>query len=335
MNPKNRVFNTLSAAAPLVLAQASLGQAAPVTGDDWPNVDPPIASAETHDLELGPNTGSQPKPPAPAPAPSKQGEAEPPLPSRFHLTLGSDITSAYFFRGLRQETSGFIAQPYADAALDILRLDGATVSLKLGTWNSFHGKATGAATTDSFTKNWYECDLYAGVGLTAGKWAFDARYVFETSPSNAWGTVEEFDLGVAYDDTELLGAWSLKPTVLLGVETGSNAADGGRKGAYLQLGVSPGFTFDVGSVKDIAVTFPVSVGLSLGNYYEGSGGENDVFGFASVGAKASVPLPLDKSWGAWTLSAGVQGLFLGDAARTFNNSRKTEIIGTVGVSVSF
>ena len=324
MNPKKRAILSLGAAVPLTLAQAALGQSQ--------SPDSTIVSVETLELELGPNTGSQPKPPppsAPVPAP---GEAQP---SRFHLTLGTEVTTAYFFRGIRQEDSGFIVQPFAYAAMDLWRLENATISLKFGTWNSFHGEATAAATGDSFTKNWYESDLYAGVGVVVGKWALDAVYLIESSPSNAFGTVQELDLSAAYDDTELLGAWSLKPTVLLGIETGANAADGGRKGAYLQLGVSPGFTFDAGDVKDIAVTFPVSVGLSLSNYYEGTGGENDAFGFASVGVKASVPLPLDTSWGAWTLSAGVQTLFLGDAASTFNNGDSTQVIGTVGVSVGF
>jgi hypothetical protein len=258
-------------------------------------------------------------------------------PSRVHLSMGTDITTAYFFRGIRQEDSGLIVQPYADIALDVLRRESVTLSLKVGTWNSFHGEATGAGTGDSFTEDWYECDVYAGVGVAVGRWSFDGRYYFYTSPSGAFGTVDEFDLSIAYDDTEHLGAWSLKPAVLLAVETGSNAADGGRSGTYLQLGVSPGFSFDAHSITDIAVTFPVSMGLSASNYYEtaGGGGENDAFGFASVGAKVSVPLTVDKSWGVWTLSAGVQALFLGDAASTFNDGEDVEVIGTAGVSVSF
>lgn len=275
--------------------------------------------------------------PAAQPTPAPPAAAEPPTPepSRFHLTLGSDFTTAYFFRGIRQEDSGLIAQPYADAALDIVRAESATLSLKFGTWHSFHAEATGATTDDSFVKYWYESDVYAGLGLLAGKWSFDARYIFYTSPSDAFATVEEFDFGAGYDDSELLGAWSMKPAVTLAVETGSNAADGRRRGTYLQLGVSPGFTFDLGSVKGVALTFPATVGLSLSNYFEGTGGENDAFGFASVGAKATLPLNLDKSWGSWTLSAGVQALFLGDAMSTLNTSDDFEVIGTVGFSVSF
>jgi hypothetical protein len=263
----------------------------------------------------------------PTPVPSVE-------PSRFHITLGADLTTAYFFRGIRQEDSGFIAQPYADAALDVYRQDDTTVSIKAGVWNSLHGEATGASTGDSAVKNWYECDVYAGLGVVVGKWSFDARYVLLTSPSDAFGTVDEVDFSVAFDDTELMGKWSLKPAATLVIETGSNATDGGRRGTYLQLGVSPGVTFDADSIKNLALTFPVTVGLSLGNYYEG-GGDNEAFGFASVGAKASAPLPLDSSWGAWTLNAGVQVLFLGDAAASFNSGDHEQVIATVGISATF
>jgi hypothetical protein len=314
MTLKNNILLGVATAAPLFLAPEARGQ---TKADELPAA-PEVAT---------------PTPTATIAEPEPAREEE--EPSRFHLTLGTDVTNAYFFRGIRQEDSGLIVQPYADAALDVIRLENATISAKFGIWNSFHGESTLAATADSFAKNWYEADVYGGIGVAAGKWSFDARYVFYTSPSGAFGTVDEFDFSAAFDDTELLGAWSMKPSATLAVETGSNAADGGRTGTYLQLGVSPGFSFDAGSVKGIGVTFPAQVGLSLSNYYEGTGGENDTFGFASVGAKASIPLNLNESWGAWTLSAGVQAMLLGDAAGSFNAGGDTELIGTFGFSAGF
>lgn len=281
--------------------------------------------AKTTAAALTPET--PPSPSTPAPAASEE-------PSRFHLSIGADYTTKYYFRGIRQEDSGFIIQPFADAALDLVRSDAATLSAKIGVWNSFHGEATGATTGDSFVKHWYECDLYAGLGFTVGKWALDARYYFYTSPSDAFGTVEEFDFGASFDDSEYLGAWSLKPSVVLAVETGSNAADGATNGTYLQLGISPGFTFDADPFKGIAVSFPVTLGLSLSNYYEADD-DNDAFGYVSVAAKVSIPLGEGGSWGAWALNASVQGLFLGDAAESISGGDDAEFIATVGVSVSF
>lgn len=313
----------------LASASAARGQS-DVPEDDWT-----VVSAEASEIEaVGPNVGTQPKPPRPVtPAPALEGEGES---SRFHAAFGVDYTTSYLGRGLYCEDSGLILQPYADFALDLYRADDLTVLFTFGTWNSFHGAATGAMTSDGFVENWFECDLYAGVGFTTGTWELDMQYYFYTSPSDAAGTIEEAYFSFAYDDSELLGAWAMHPTAVLAIETGNNAADGGRNGTYLELGIAPGFSFDAGLGEDIEISFPVSVGLSLDNYYEGANGEDDVFGFASVGATASLPLGLDPSWGAWTLSAGVQALFLGDAAASFNtNNDDFEVIATVGISLEF
>ncbi len=301
--------------------------------------DPPddghsVVSAEGTEAEAGPNVGWQPK----APRPSGEEEAATPggaEPSRFHLSLGADYTTAYFNRGYNVEDSGWIVQPFVDASLDVFRLEDGTISITMGTWNSFQGEATDAGTTDRFTKYWYECDLYAGVGLTAGHWDFQARYYAYTSPSDAFETIEEIYFSGAFDDTELLGAWAMQPSAIVAIEVGDVANDGEGTGSYLQLGVAPGFTFDAGSVTDVAMSFPASVGLSLHDYYEGPDGENDVFGYAGVGVTLGVPLPIDKSWGQWTLRAGVQGLYLGGVTSEANDGNHFEVIGTAGVTVEF
>ena len=215
------------------------------------------------------------------------------------------------------------------------RLDDTTVFLVAGTWSSFNGAATDSATSDHFTRHWYEEDFYAGAGVTTGKWTFQGSYMFETSPSDAFQTVEHADLKVTFDDSTLLGAWSLLPTVLLLTETGPDTIDGGRPGTYLQLGFSPSVAVDGDSPSGTRVTFPATVGLSLSNYYEGLNGENDVFGFASVGAVLSIPLDFGKSAGAWTFRAGVQGMFFGDATSTFNDDDHFELITTVSLSIEF
>ncbi|MFN0011161.1 MAG: hypothetical protein ACKVS8_05890 [Phycisphaerales bacterium] len=334
MTNHTRTGSGVVVAACLALVPSTLAQ----SGSPIDNT--PLASADTREAELGPNVGSQPKSPKTPAVASGLAPGEPAVPaapeaSPFHLTLAVDWTNAYFFRGFRQEASGLIIQPYADGVLDLGTFDDATLSLALGTWHSFHSEATGAAGEDGFGKYWYEADYYAGADLSVGPWACGARYYFYTSPSNVFGTIEELVFTVAFDDSEFLGEWSLQPSAVLGIETGSNATDGGRNGVYLQLGVAPGFSFDAGAAKGIEASFPVSVGLSLSNYYEGANGENDAFGFASVGAQASLPLNPDTTGGVWTLRAGVQCLFLGDATRSFNNDDRFEVIGTVGVSLAF
>jgi len=133
-----------------------------------------------------------------------------------------------------------------------------------------------------------------------------------------------------------MGDWSLQPTAVLTFETSQEQADGGTTtGSYLQLGVSPGVSWEMTEKTAIDFSFPVTIGLSASNFYEGPNGENDFFGFASIGAEAAYALPIDASWGAWSISAGVQMLLLGDAASAINNDDSSEFIATFGVEVAF
>ena len=51
----------------------------------------------------------------------------------------STSSTSYYFRGIVQETSGFIAQPYLEAGLhQLYEGDNGSVSLAAGTWNSLH-----------------------------------------------------------------------------------------------------------------------------------------------------------------------------------------------------
>jgi hypothetical protein len=161
-------------------------------------------------------------------------------------------------------------------------------------------------------------------------------YTFLTSPSDAFETVQELGFLVAFDDSEYLKEWSLKPYALLSIETGADASDGADSdtGTYLELGIGPGFGFDVGKTP-VSIAFPVAVGFSLDNYYQDGSGDDEAFGFFQVGAKASFPLPIPQRFGAWSMSAGVAGLFLGEHTEDYNAGDDAEIIGTVGVQVNF
>jgi len=255
--------------------------------------------------------------------------------SRLSFSLGADVTNAYYFRGFLQEDSGFILQPWADLAFDIYQSDDASVNVQAGSWNSFHGEATDAGTSDDFLEHWYEADLYAGMGATLGPWTVDARYYFFMSPSDAFGTVDEFTFTLGFDDSEWMGAWALNPRALLAIETGSNATNGFDNGVYLELGVEPGWMTDLGGLREVEISFPLVVGLSLSDYYKGENGEDDVFGYVSFGATVAMPLGGESTLGAWTVTMSVQGLYLGDAASSFNDNDDIEAIGAIGVSVSF
>lgn len=299
-----------------------------------------MASADT---EAGP-TYSPPAPAATprktAPAPEPTGEAaEEPADdgaSPFSIQVNFDYFTGYFFRGIVQEDSGLILQPAARLTVNLAQRGDVKFDVFAATWNSFHGQKTGSQTRGDFTEYWYESDVLGGATLTLGKVALTGQYVFLTSPNDAFETVQEFNAIIALDDSEWLGALSLKPYALFAVETGADALDGADSdtGVYLELGVAPGFAIPVGK-KDIAISFPVMVGLSLDNYYQNAQGEDETFGFVQVGARASVPLPIVEKYGAWTLNAGVAGLFLGDHTKEYNSGDDAEVIGNVGLQVNF
>lgn len=257
--------------------------------------------------------------------------------SRLHFSAGIDFTNAYYYRGIRQEDRGFLAQPWATLGIDIYKPEGFTLTPYIGTWNSFHDRATGAAQNDNLDDKWYESDIYFGANAAFGKWTLGAQYGFFTSPSDAWTTIEELQFMATYDDSEWLGACSMKPTVVLAFETSDGTADGQDKGTYLQLGVTPGFNLGTREGGDalVRIDIPVTVGLSLSDYYQGSDGEDETFGYASIGIKASYAIPLDDKWGSWTVYGSATGVLLGDSTQDFNDDEDTVGILSAGVSLSF
>lgn len=282
----------------------------------------------------------------PAPVATTSGEAtsaasEPAkaeAPDRdIHLSLGVDYTNAYYFRGIVQEDHAFILQPYATLTLDLWEHEDFTLNATAGTWNSFHDSPTNAQHTDTFVENWYEADFILGLGLTIDKLTLGAQYIWYTSPSDSFQTVTELDLFASYDDSELLGAWKLLPSVLVAFETGDDFADGAdtQQGVYFQVGINPGFSVKLCEHADLAINFPVTLGLSLDDYYEDASGDDDAFGFLSAGVKASMPLPIPESYGSWSISASLTALLLGNHTADYNDDREANFVATVGISASF
>lgn len=266
--------------------------------------------------------------------PEANGADESDSPFSFQLNL--DYTTAYFYHGIIQEDTGLILQPAARLTINLHEQDDVKLDAILGVWNSFHGQKTGAQTHGDFTEYWYEADLIGGFAFTWDNLTLTSTYTFLTSPSDAYETVQELNFTLAYDDSEWLEEFALHPYVLLGVETGADASDGANSdtGTYLEIGIAPGFSFDVENTP-VSIAFPMSVGLSLDNYYQDSAGEDGTFGFAQIGVKASVPLPFGDRYGNWTLNAGFSAMFLGDHTAAYNSGDEEQLIGTVGLQLNF
>lgn len=258
--------------------------------------------------------------------------------SKFSVTIDATYSSQYFFRGIVQETDGFIFQPSIEIGFDLYEGDEWSLAGYAGMWNSFHSEETGSTDTDQFVSTWYEVDLYAGVSLSHDRFSFDVSYTNYASPNGAFGNVDEIGFGVSFDDSGLWGEsdFALSPYASLAFEFSDNGADGGvDKGTFLAIGVEPGMEISDSPVGDVSISFPVEVGLSVSDYYEVAGND-ETFGYLTAGVAASIPLDfMPDGYGEWSLSAGLDYLMLGDNTETINGGDDDEWIFHAGISVGF
>jgi hypothetical protein len=244
--------------------------------------------------------------PAPEAAPAK----------KVTVTTGLDFASAYFFRGIKQQSGGAIAQPYVDFGVSL----GSGVSMNVGNWDSIHSTAAAG--------HWYESDYYGSVTFTAGKLKPGALYTSYTSPADSFTTVHELAGVLAVDDSA--SAFPLSPKAILAFELSDGQADGGaNKGVYLELGIKPG----VKLAPKATLLIPVKLGLSVKDYYEGPTGSNK-FGYFDTGAQLSVPAVSGKS-GTLEVHGGIDFLFLGDNLKLINGGDSVKPIGLIGFTYTY
>ena len=271
---------------------------------------------------------------------------------RVSFNTGVDLSHAYFFRGIKQEREGLVGQPYADINFDVYSNDDASgltnITYTIGTWNSLHSGPSGSDGSAPNTAAWYEADFFTGVSMTIDNWEAGIVYTSYLSPNDSFSTTQELSLSLSMDDTDLLGDFALAPHVLLAIETAnshpgnstSGGADGGAsEGVYLELGVEP--SLPIVDPEIATVSFPVTLGLSLSNYYENGlplgdpDRLNNGFGFFSLGATVSFPLPVSENYGAWSLMGSLQFMTLGDYLEVLNDGDGGQVIGAFGFNIGY
>lgn len=246
-------------------------------------------------------------------------------------SAGADIVSTYMFRGIEQEDSGLIVQPWVEVGTPI-DIGGTTLDFSIGSWNSLHTKGTGAAGNGA--SNWYESDLYAGVGYTVNdQFTVSATFTGFYYPNGSSGDVEEIAFGVEYDDSEVLDEYAFSPYALLAIETRD---ENGSEDVYLELGGAFSAFFIESEDLPVELSFPIAIGLSIDDYYTDAGGDNEVFGFVSVGALAEMHLDMIPSdYGVWTAHAGLDLYFVNDDAGLLDNGDDFAIVAKVGVGMEY
>ena len=238
------------------------------------------------------------------------------------MSAGTDIVNQYYFRGIIQETGGFIMQPFLDASISF-----GAASLTAGTWSSLH--SAGDPGFDGAPESFYETDFYAGIGGAAGAVGVDVTYTAYMSPRGSWGTTKEIALGLSHDS-------AVAPYATFAFELSGGAEGGPNKGTYFELGIEPSAPLD----GPVGLSFPVTLGMSMSNYFEymdASGSMTDAkFGFFSVGASLGIPLNTPEEYGSWELGLGLNALVFGEGLKAINGEDSGfKPIALFGLSVGY
>ncbi len=241
--------------------------------------------------------------------------------------LGINFVSEYISRGLVLENQGAIAQPFADLYFRLYQGDGFInkVSLNLGVWNSIHSHVQGSGSTSG---HWYEFDYTAGVAVTFAKNFTGTLSYFEfISPADAFTTARMLNFNLAYDDTDLLGAFALHPHVVALAEL-DGAAGLQDNGFYFEAGIAPSYS----PCKALTFTLPVTAGFGDKKFYAG-----DNFGYVSGGVTATAPLTFIPScYGTWTANAGYTYYYLGNSvADATATGHQSQHVFQTGLTVAF
>lgn len=242
------------------------------------------------------------------------------------LAAGVDFADKYFYRGYTQQTSGVQIQPWAELDIQLTNHEGpfGDLTLFVGVWNSINSKGAGLfaggvnqpSTQDP--SNWYESDFYVGLATSLGAGvSASVSYVGVFYPSVGGdalpGDRGEIDLTLSYDDSDLLGDFSISPYVLFAFGIHNfNFATGG-DGGYVEIGGEPSYTIGDGAYAP-TLSLPFNIGFSL---YDDYYGRNDV-GWGQLGLAGSVPLGfVPASYGSWSASAGIYGIWQSAFVRDF------------------
>jgi hypothetical protein len=255
--------------------------------------------------------------------------------------IGVTVVSQYITRGLILENQGAIVQPFADLYFKLYEGDGFLnkATLNLGIWASLHDQKTQAGLASgagrSTTRNWFEFDWTAGVSLVFAKnITFTPSIYSFTSPNDAFDTFYGLNLALAYDDTDLLGAFALHPKVQVMFELENKAGNGADEGVYYEIAIAPGFP-----VGPVTVSFPIAAGFGSSDFYA----NDETYGFFTAGLSLGYGLSfVPECYGKWNVTTGAAYYHLGSALDTFNSpgirpseGREHEVIYSAGLVVAF
>jgi hypothetical protein len=139
---------------------------------------------------------------------------------------------------------------------------------------------------------------------------------------------------ISFDDSDLLGALALHPSIAHMKELSGKAAVGPlninhsgtgaqQRGNYWEAAVGPGV-----SLGPVSVTLPVTLGFGSGNFYPKNG-----YAYLAAGLNFGYALPVPVQCGRWTVSAGAT--YYNTEKEVTGNSRENDVVGSLGLGISF
>lgn len=247
-----------------------------------------------------------------------------------------DTTTTYFHRGIHQESSELILQPGLSVGGEITRRS----SFRVGTWNSLHEGSTsgargpGGARASGGNGLWYESDFYVGGDFELSRELTQSSdYRVLSSPNGSFANTQEFGFTIHFDDSEATRNGRMKghaPPLTLVTELSGGRDAGSDRGTYFEIGIEPEYQL----TRKLTITAPVILGMSLGNYYENARGNDDTFGFLSVGRRGTLP-PSNSRRYPWQLTGGIEILTLGGSTKALNAGDDLQFLASLGRSLSW
>lgn len=218
--------------------------------------------------------------------------------------LGVTWTSGYSgpgARGFNLVDEGWIIQPYLDLYFKLYSGDGflSKVTFNIGMWADIQESKKGS--TNTGLAHWYEYDICGGLTFTFAKdISLTITYFEITSPSGTFDNARPLYVTLAYDDTDLLGAFALHPVFQYQYQLPADGATGMQgDSSYFYFGITPSFDVTKDGPIPIKVSIPLSVGLGDRKFYNG-----EIFGFFSAGLQVDIALKfIPEEFGKWTWSA--------------------------------
>jgi hypothetical protein len=265
----------------------------------------------------------------PAPAPQKLSE------SVIYGDIGVNVVTAYYYRGVMFANHSYSVQPSANLNIKAFQGDDFSATVNLGIWSSHSNPGqTIAGRTPQNPRNWTQFNFTPGVTMTFGKISISESLHFYEYPNKGHESFEGLNSKISFDDSDLLGALALNPSVThmkelsgkaaVGILNNTGAKSGAEKGGnYWEAAVAPG-----ASVGPVSVSVPLAVGFGSGNFYQRNG-----YAYFAAGLNLGYALPMPENYGKWSATAGAT-YYNTDKAVTGNN-QENDLVGSLGLGVAF